>query len=169
MAPHTITPAVGVVCRCISKAGLRHSPRSLHTRTRLSSLLRLNLDSSLKTTWFHSSAVHFPRSPLQTEASMGGRQGQQTVAKWSWSRSGRPRCRVAHLKPSASKDPSPVGVAWKLSRERDEAPIAVETLGLGPVGPYFKTSLPLWSKLRAYGRYIPQDESRSFTKHCVSE
>ncbi|GFV74767.1 uncharacterized protein TNCV_1040051 [Trichonephila clavipes] len=27
---------------------------------RLSSLLRLNLDSSLKTTWFHSAAVQFP-------------------------------------------------------------------------------------------------------------
>ncbi|GFW57011.1 uncharacterized protein TNCV_3472941 [Trichonephila clavipes] len=32
------------------------------TRTRLSSLLRLNLDSSLKTTWFHSAAVQFPRA-----------------------------------------------------------------------------------------------------------
>ncbi|GFX19836.1 DUF4817 domain-containing protein [Trichonephila clavipes] len=38
-----------------------HSPRGLRTRTRLSSLLRLNLDSSLKTTWFHSAAVQFPR------------------------------------------------------------------------------------------------------------
>ncbi|GFX39701.1 e3 ubiquitin-protein ligase RNF13 [Trichonephila clavipes] len=71
MAPHTITPAVGAVYRCKAKAGLRHSPRGLHTRTRLSSLLRLNLDSSLKTTWFHSAAVQFPRcsAPLQTEAS----------------------------------------------------------------------------------------------------
>ncbi|GFS73401.1 uncharacterized protein TNCV_1101351 [Trichonephila clavipes] len=60
MAPHTITPAVGAVCRCKAKAGLRQSPRGLHTRTRLSSLLRLNLDSSLKTTWFHSAAVQFP-------------------------------------------------------------------------------------------------------------
>ncbi|GFT98171.1 e3 ubiquitin-protein ligase RNF13 [Trichonephila clavipes] len=50
MAPHTITPAVGAVCRCKAKAGLRRSPRGLHTRTRLSSLLRMNLDSSLKTT-----------------------------------------------------------------------------------------------------------------------
>ncbi|GFY20137.1 uncharacterized protein TNCV_2148301 [Trichonephila clavipes] len=62
MAPHTITPAVGVVCRCKAKAGLRRSPWGLHTRTRLSSLLRLNLDSSLKTTWFHSAAVQFPRA-----------------------------------------------------------------------------------------------------------
>ncbi|GFS69130.1 e3 ubiquitin-protein ligase RNF13 [Trichonephila clavipes] len=48
MEPHTITPAVGAVCRCKAKAGLRRSPRGLYTRTRLSSLLRLNLDLSLK-------------------------------------------------------------------------------------------------------------------------
>ncbi|GFS65959.1 uncharacterized protein TNCV_2510021 [Trichonephila clavipes] len=60
MAPHTITPAVAAVCRCKAKAGLRRSTRGLHTRRRLSSLLRLNLDSSLKTTWFHSAAVQFP-------------------------------------------------------------------------------------------------------------
>ncbi|GFU76319.1 uncharacterized protein TNCV_285191 [Trichonephila clavipes] len=62
MAPHTITTAVRVVCRCKAKAGLRRSPRGLHTRTRLSSPLRLNLDSSLKKTWFHSAAVQFPRA-----------------------------------------------------------------------------------------------------------
>ncbi|GFX73068.1 uncharacterized protein TNCV_1704701 [Trichonephila clavipes] len=62
MAPHSITPAVGVVCHCKAKAGLRRSPRGLHTRTRLSSLLRSNLNSSLKTTWFHSTAVQFPRA-----------------------------------------------------------------------------------------------------------
>ncbi|GFW87086.1 uncharacterized protein TNCV_1923121 [Trichonephila clavipes] len=62
MTPHTITPAVEAVCRCKAKAGLRHSPRGLHTRTRLSSLLRLNLDSSLKTTWLHYAAVQFPRA-----------------------------------------------------------------------------------------------------------
>ncbi|GFU50829.1 uncharacterized protein TNCV_2495331 [Trichonephila clavipes] len=64
MAHHTITPAMGVVCRCQAKAGLRRSPRGLHARTRLSSLLRFNLDShthtSLKTTWFHSAAVQLP-------------------------------------------------------------------------------------------------------------
>ncbi|GFX62064.1 hypothetical protein TNCV_2227901 [Trichonephila clavipes] len=57
----------------------RHSPRSLHTRTRLSSLLRLNLDSRhylrpgsiLLQSSFSSCAA-----PLQTEASMGGLQGQ---------------------------------------------------------------------------------------------
>ncbi|GFV75270.1 e3 ubiquitin-protein ligase RNF13 [Trichonephila clavipes] len=48
MAPHTITPAVGTVCHCKAKTGLRRSPRCLHTRTRLSSHLKLNLYSSLK-------------------------------------------------------------------------------------------------------------------------
>ncbi|GFU09244.1 uncharacterized protein TNCV_1122431 [Trichonephila clavipes] len=62
MAPHTITPAEGAVCRYEAKAALRRSPRGLHTRTRLSSLLRLNPDSSLKTNWFHSAAVQFPRA-----------------------------------------------------------------------------------------------------------
>ncbi|GFT00643.1 uncharacterized protein TNCV_141881 [Trichonephila clavipes] len=62
MAPHTITPAVRAVCCCKAKAGLRRSPRGLHTRSRLSSLLRLNLDSSLNRTWFHSAAVQFPRA-----------------------------------------------------------------------------------------------------------
>ncbi|GFV28770.1 e3 ubiquitin-protein ligase RNF13 [Trichonephila clavipes] len=62
MAPHTITPAVGAVGRYKAKAGLRCSTRGLHTQTRLSSLLRLNLDSSLKTTWLHSAAVQFPRA-----------------------------------------------------------------------------------------------------------
>ncbi|GFW89180.1 uncharacterized protein TNCV_2686131 [Trichonephila clavipes] len=64
MTPHTIPPAVGAVCRCKANAGLRRSPRGLYTRTRLSSLLRLNLDyrESLKRTWFHSSAVQFPRA-----------------------------------------------------------------------------------------------------------
>ncbi|GFX36573.1 uncharacterized protein TNCV_2031541 [Trichonephila clavipes] len=62
MAPHTITPVVVAVCRCKAKAGLRCSPRVLNTRTRLSSLLRLNMDSSLKMTRFHSPAVQFPRA-----------------------------------------------------------------------------------------------------------
>ncbi|GFV00125.1 e3 ubiquitin-protein ligase RNF13 [Trichonephila clavipes] len=62
MTLHTIPPTVGAVCRCKAKTGLRRSLRGHHTRTRLSSLLRLNLDSSLKTTWFHSAAVQFPRA-----------------------------------------------------------------------------------------------------------
>ncbi|GFW53463.1 e3 ubiquitin-protein ligase RNF13 [Trichonephila clavipes] len=72
MAPHTITTSVGALCRCKAKVELRRSTRGLHTRTRLSSLLRLNLDSSLKTTWFHSAAVQFPRERHHSkqEASM---------------------------------------------------------------------------------------------------
>ncbi|GFW91203.1 uncharacterized protein TNCV_3301791 [Trichonephila clavipes] len=35
MTSHTITPAVGAVCRCKAKAGLRCSPRRLLTRTRI--------------------------------------------------------------------------------------------------------------------------------------
>ncbi|GFW76390.1 uncharacterized protein TNCV_1581691 [Trichonephila clavipes] len=60
MTPHTIKPAVGAVCRC--KCDTPLVPRGLYTRTRLSSMLRLNLDSSLKTTWFHSAAVQFLRA-----------------------------------------------------------------------------------------------------------
>ncbi|GFV26806.1 uncharacterized protein TNCV_5000901 [Trichonephila clavipes] len=79
MAPHAITPAVGAVCRCKEKVGLRRSPRSLHTAeiVTLSSLLRLNLDSSLKATWLHSAAVQFPRV-WQHSKRVGGRQGQHT-------------------------------------------------------------------------------------------
>ncbi|GFT12556.1 e3 ubiquitin-protein ligase RNF13 [Trichonephila clavipes] len=55
------------MCRYKAKAGLRRSPRSLHTRTRLPSLLRLNLDSSLKTTWFHSALVQFPRARYRSK------------------------------------------------------------------------------------------------------
>ncbi|GFX13535.1 transposable element Tcb2 transposase [Trichonephila clavipes] len=57
MSPHTITPAIEAVCHCKANAGLRHSPRGLHLRTSLSLMQRLNLDSSLKTTWFRSAAV----------------------------------------------------------------------------------------------------------------
>ncbi|GFS68647.1 uncharacterized protein TNCV_1958781 [Trichonephila clavipes] len=52
----------GTPCRCKAKSRLRRSPRGLYALTRLSSLLTLNLDSSLKTTWFHSAAVKFPRA-----------------------------------------------------------------------------------------------------------
>ncbi|GFW42378.1 uncharacterized protein TNCV_239751 [Trichonephila clavipes] len=62
MASPTITPAVGAVYHCKAKEGLRRSPWSLYTRTQLSSKLRLNLDSSLKTTWFHFPAIQFLRA-----------------------------------------------------------------------------------------------------------
>ncbi|GFT05946.1 e3 ubiquitin-protein ligase RNF13 [Trichonephila clavipes] len=50
MTLHTITPAVGAVCHSKAKTGLRRSPRGLHTRIRLSSLLRFNLDSRARVT-----------------------------------------------------------------------------------------------------------------------
>ncbi|GFW13444.1 e3 ubiquitin-protein ligase RNF13 [Trichonephila clavipes] len=59
MALDTITPALGAMYRCTAKAGSSRSPRDLHTQTRLLPLLGLNLDSSLKMTWFHSAAVQF--------------------------------------------------------------------------------------------------------------
>ncbi|GFW73049.1 uncharacterized protein TNCV_831681 [Trichonephila clavipes] len=61
MGSHTLTPAVWGVCRCKAKAELRRSPRDFQIRKRLSSLLKLNLDSSLKT-WFHSVAVQSRRA-----------------------------------------------------------------------------------------------------------
>ncbi|GFV54822.1 uncharacterized protein TNCV_3683471 [Trichonephila clavipes] len=79
MTPHTITPAMGAVCRYKAKAGLSRSSRGLNSRTRLPSLLKLNLDSSLKTTWFHSAADQFPRALHHSEQRrMGGRQRQHT-------------------------------------------------------------------------------------------
>ncbi|GFV21524.1 uncharacterized protein TNCV_5121111 [Trichonephila clavipes] len=80
MTPYIITPALGEVCRCKAKPGLGRSPRGLHTRTRLSSLLRLKLDSSLKTTWFHSAAVQFSRTRDNSKRRrrMDGRQRQHT-------------------------------------------------------------------------------------------
>ncbi|GFW93316.1 uncharacterized protein TNCV_2604341 [Trichonephila clavipes] len=61
MVPHTITTAMEAVCRCKAKTGLSRSSRGLYTRTRLSSLLKLNLDSSLKVT-SGSPEVQFPRA-----------------------------------------------------------------------------------------------------------
>ncbi|GFU97475.1 uncharacterized protein TNCV_1913301 [Trichonephila clavipes] len=62
VANYILTPAVRAVFLCKTKAELRCLPRGLLTRKRLSSLLRLNLDSSLKTTWFYSTAVQFSRA-----------------------------------------------------------------------------------------------------------
>ncbi|GFX12341.1 hypothetical protein TNCV_63871 [Trichonephila clavipes] len=50
LALHTITPVVRAVCLCTGKAGLRRSLLGLHKGTRLSSLPKLNLDFTLKTT-----------------------------------------------------------------------------------------------------------------------
>ncbi|GFT56230.1 uncharacterized protein TNCV_130201 [Trichonephila clavipes] len=67
VTPHIITTAVEAMRRCKAKIELRRSPWGLHTRTRLLSLLRLNLDSSLRTTWFYSTAVKFPRARLHSK------------------------------------------------------------------------------------------------------
>ncbi|GFU01063.1 e3 ubiquitin-protein ligase RNF13 [Trichonephila clavipes] len=76
MAPRTITSTVGVVCRCKAKARLRRSPRGLQTRTRLSSLLRLNLNSSLKT----HDLVQFRCSPF---SSVHGTTPNRGVDVWA--------------------------------------------------------------------------------------
>ncbi|GFU26593.1 uncharacterized protein TNCV_1837221 [Trichonephila clavipes] len=67
MSSNTITPAVGAVCCCKAKVGLTRSPRGLHTRTQLTSLLRLNLDPSLKIICFHSAAVQLPRARIHSK------------------------------------------------------------------------------------------------------
>ncbi|GFX73960.1 uncharacterized protein TNCV_2954451, partial [Trichonephila clavipes] len=76
MAPHTITLAVGAVCRCKVKAGLRRSP---HTNT---IVITAEIESGFVAkddlVPFRCSPVSSCAAPLQTEASMGGRQGQHT-------------------------------------------------------------------------------------------
>ncbi|GFW76520.1 e3 ubiquitin-protein ligase RNF13 [Trichonephila clavipes] len=72
MAPHTNTQAVGAVFRCKANAELRRSSRGLHTRTRLSSVLRLNLKPSLKTTWCHSAADQFPHARYHFKGGFDG-------------------------------------------------------------------------------------------------
>ncbi|GFT23136.1 uncharacterized protein TNCV_1858661 [Trichonephila clavipes] len=89
------------MCRCKPKAGLRRSPRGLHTRTRLSSLLRLNLDSSLKMTWFHFAAVQFARARHHS------RRTRQWVGVKGSTRNGPydPNCHSARLLFMIRKDP----------------------------------------------------------------
>ncbi|GFW38300.1 uncharacterized protein TNCV_1331531 [Trichonephila clavipes] len=82
MAPHIFTPAVEAVCRCKAKAGLRRLPQGLHTRTRLSSLLKLNQDSSLKTTWLHSAAVNFPPRRLRMVREDPGAPIEGAIYTW---------------------------------------------------------------------------------------
>ncbi|GFV72232.1 uncharacterized protein TNCV_636941 [Trichonephila clavipes] len=57
---HIITLAVEAVCQCKEKVGLTLTERDFHTGTRLTSLLRLNMDYSHKTTGFNSAAVQLP-------------------------------------------------------------------------------------------------------------
>ncbi|GFV86173.1 e3 ubiquitin-protein ligase RNF13 [Trichonephila clavipes] len=78
MTPYTIPSHVGAIFRCKAKAGLRRSPQGLHTRTQLSSLLRSNLDSSLKTAWFHSAAVQFPNGGTTPNGGVDGLASRAT-------------------------------------------------------------------------------------------
>ncbi|GFX99521.1 e3 ubiquitin-protein ligase RNF13 [Trichonephila clavipes] len=80
MAPHTITSVVGAVFRCKAKRGLMRLPRVLHIRTRLSSLLRLNVDSRAAKddlVPFRYRPVSSCAAPLQAKMSTGGLQGQR--------------------------------------------------------------------------------------------
>ncbi|GFY32794.1 uncharacterized protein TNCV_4639001 [Trichonephila clavipes] len=80
MAPHTIIPAVRLVCRCKAKAGLRRSPRGLPIRNTI--VISAEIESGFVTkdelVPFHFSPVSSCAVPLQTEASMGGRLGEDT-------------------------------------------------------------------------------------------
>ncbi|GFU27942.1 uncharacterized protein TNCV_3153071 [Trichonephila clavipes] len=76
MAPHTITPAVGAVCRCKTKAGLRRfTTESPHTNT---IVITAEIESGFVTkddlVPFRCSPFSSFMAPLQTEASMGGCQ-----------------------------------------------------------------------------------------------
>ncbi|GFX12007.1 uncharacterized protein TNCV_2997911 [Trichonephila clavipes] len=79
MAPHSITPPVGAACRCKAKAGLRRSPRGLHTNT---IVITAEIESGFVVkddmVPLRCSPVSSCVAPLQTEASMGGCQGQHT-------------------------------------------------------------------------------------------
>lgn len=79
---------VGAMRRCKAKAGLRCLPRGLHTRKKLSSLPRLNLDSSLKTIWFHLIAVqsrrarhHSKRKRLWASSTRNGRRDTKCASE----------------------------------------------------------------------------------------
>ncbi|GFW66464.1 uncharacterized protein TNCV_3309831 [Trichonephila clavipes] len=131
----TITPVVGAVCCCKAKAGLRCSPLGLHARTRLSSLLRLNLDSlsraraSLKPTRFHFTAVQFPRARHQS----------------------KPRCRWVGVKDSTHngrRDPKcPSARRLRMVQEDTGTPIentACAWMAVNEAVGYTRTFLTMW-------------------------
>ncbi|GFW66612.1 uncharacterized protein TNCV_1370451 [Trichonephila clavipes] len=74
MASHTITPAVGAMCRCKAKEGLRNSPRGLTI------VIAAEIESGFVAkddlVPFRCSPVSSYTAPLQTEVSMRRRQGQ---------------------------------------------------------------------------------------------
>ncbi|GFX36362.1 uncharacterized protein TNCV_4932751 [Trichonephila clavipes] len=78
MAPHTITSAVGAVCRCNAEAGLRRSPRGLHHTKTIVITSEIDFGFGAKcddVVPYRCSSVSSCTAPLQTEASIGGRQG----------------------------------------------------------------------------------------------
>ncbi|GFV97928.1 e3 ubiquitin-protein ligase RNF13 [Trichonephila clavipes] len=80
MAPHTITPAVGAVCRCKVDRIEAFTTGSPHTNT---IVITVEIESGFVAkddlVPFKYSPVSSCAAPLQTEASMGSRQGQHTV------------------------------------------------------------------------------------------
>ncbi|GFU62261.1 hypothetical protein TNCV_4859721 [Trichonephila clavipes] len=79
MTPNTITPAVVVVCRCKEKAGLRRSPRGLHTNTiAITADIKSGFVAIDDLVSFRCNPVSSCAVPLQTEALMVGREWQHT-------------------------------------------------------------------------------------------
>lgn len=72
-----LTPGMRVVCYCKAKAGLRCSPQGFHIHTQLSSLPELNLDSLLKTNWFHLAVLQCPVK--NTTTPNGDNSGQMSL------------------------------------------------------------------------------------------
>ncbi|GFV42905.1 uncharacterized protein TNCV_1587131 [Trichonephila clavipes] len=82
MAPHTITPAVGAACHCKAKA---FTTGSLHTNTiAITTEIESGFVAEDDLVPFCCSPVSSCVAPLQTDASMGGRQGQKTDEAHFW-------------------------------------------------------------------------------------
>ncbi|GFY18774.1 uncharacterized protein TNCV_2399941 [Trichonephila clavipes] len=79
MGPHTITPALGAVCHCKAKAGLRRSSRGPYMTT---IIITAEVESVFiaedDLVTFRRSLVSSCVAPLQTDASMDGCQGKHT-------------------------------------------------------------------------------------------
>ncbi|GFX87846.1 uncharacterized protein TNCV_4373111 [Trichonephila clavipes] len=80
MALHTITPAVRALCCCKAKAGLRRSPRGIRGVHHMNTII---IPAEIESGFvakddlvpFRCSPVSSCAATLQTQASMGGRQG----------------------------------------------------------------------------------------------
>ncbi|GFU88679.1 hypothetical protein TNCV_4443561 [Trichonephila clavipes] len=79
MAPHIITPALGAVCRCKADRIEAFTTGSPHTNT---IVITAEIESGFVAKddllRFCCSPVSSCAAPLQTKASMAGRQGQHT-------------------------------------------------------------------------------------------